>query len=248
MRMKYIALFFAPLFFLNGCDEDLIIPQQPVPDDFGISLILYSNRLKQVGVISKTVDPARNILDDTTHFYPHAALLVDDTPFSAIPNDSLYLRKYRDRDFTYNYYTDSMTIVSGQTYRLHLDLGNGSTITGQTIVPQGIEPDAVTESEYYYYVSWHGPDSLSYSWILWANAGTPEHPDWSPFIRGYSGHETYARIKKKSLMGFSQFYMYVHTYDLNYTNYVTEKRQTSGLSGGYGVFGSIKSDGFWVTF
>ena len=247
-QLYFISFVLIVTLAITACEQELVIPEHSVPQDYGITILLSTNRVKQVGAIVELVEPTVNVYDYTHFFYEHALLRVEQTDFTPIPTDSLYLRPYRDFDFTYNYYTDSLPVYKGQTYNLFVDLGNGRTVAGNTTVPQGIEPGSVTESENYYYIHWQGPDSLSYRWNFWINEGTTANPRWRLYISTFSGHSTYARLEKQHIPRGSQYYMYVYTYDQNYTDHVLNGVQTSGLSNSYGVFGSYCSDGFWIKF
>jgi hypothetical protein len=248
MRIILYFLTFLLLLTISSCDEQLLIPEQPVIDDYGIVMILYKGRNRQKGVITEIVNPKTDLFSDTTHFYPNATLQINGTKFTSIPTDSLFSYKYINQRFTYNYYADSFAVHSANAYNIDIEFDNNRHINGETIVPQGIVFDTIKSSDNYYFVEWDGPDSLSYYWVLWMNYGSDANPDWQEYYSYFSGHSKVARIDKSDITANKRYYMYVYTYDLNYTDYLLNEKQRSGISSGYGVFGSAAIDGFWVDF
>ena len=226
--MKFIVPFLT-LLWVFACRETGVSEQNQYEDELSISLVLLTDQIKQTAFVSK-VQPFETDLGRML-FADSVTLVVDNLPFNWIPADSMQYNRYcwqnvLDVRKCYNYFTDSLVIKAGETYKLQA-LFKGKTISGKTDVPGDFSISVNGRT-----ISW----TESKNAYLYRINGF--HLKGGNFLLEQATKNTKITINDDDFVP-GPYRITVEALDKNFYDLAFERTYAAGLSGAYGVFGSV---------
>ncbi len=217
------------LVFLGACEKNLINNQKNYSDEISVSLILKTHDKKQTAMITR-VKPFDSDLAEYI-FVDSVKLYVEDRLFRFIPADSMRYNRYCWNSVVnvskcYNYYIDSLSILSGRAYHLRA-FYEDKVIEGRTDTPGdfSITTDRRT-------ISW----SQSVNAVLYRISVRGP----SDFILERVTKQTQITLDDDDFISGS-YRITVEALDKNFYELAYDRTQQAGLSGAYGVFGSVNA-------
>lgn len=226
--MKYIFLILVFLVAIS-CHEDTVTNQYNYEDQLSVSLILRSNQIKQTAFITRVkpfeADPG------PASFVDSVILNVDNRLFEWIPSDSMGYNQncwqsVIDVRKCFNYYTDSLLVLAGKSYKL-LASYKTKSIEGFTDVPGDFNIAVKGRT-----ISWTKSENA----YLYRITGV--HLEGGNYIIERVTTDSSLTINEESFDP-GPYRITVEALDKNFYDLSFDRTYAAGLSGAVGVFGSV---------
>ncbi len=232
MRCLLIILLIIAALVESGCDAY----QPPVPeppDEPAIAAVLRAYTDRQRLLLTRVLPVDENQLTLAEEdFVQEAEVRVGGVLFQVVPVDSIDRRAVGPFD-TYNYYTDSLDVQTGRTYRLMIR-HDGQTIRGQVVVPDTFRGDAEGlrifwrpsegAARYHIEITRAPPDSVQPTFI------------WQ---REYLTTDTSVTVIPDEDFEPGRHWVVIQALDENLAAFQAGSTTRAGLEEAYGVFGAV---------
>jgi hypothetical protein len=228
----FAAVLAAAMLGGGGCDTSEPPGSQPPPEALAVTAVLESYTERQRLLLTRVgATDEENLLLDDEDLVQGAQVRVGGVPFEEVPVDSID-RRARDRFDTYNYFSDSLEVEPGATYRLTVR-HEGDTIRGQATMPGSFEGNAEglrlfwqpseEAARYRAELTYAPPDSVKTS------------ADWQ---EAYLTTDTSVTVEPGSDFQPGRHYVEIQAVGSNVAAFRREETLRAGLDGAYGVFGA----------
>ncbi|GEM_PF-6018541 len=221
--MKNILLLLI-LLLLTSC-VDSPVELNKLEHDLALTFVIRSNNNRQKALVTYVNSPGDK--------YSNFPKLVNDCEFyvNGIKfniNDSIDYSRFHNIGYFYNYYSDSLKTKDIDTFHLRVVKGN-NIIVGKTIMPG--EFNIIVSGRT---IKWSKSSRAYYYSIKIENTS-------NNFIYKETTDGLFYTIANTDFIP-GKYTIEICAFDKNYFDYYNNQKDPSGISGAYGIFGSVRCE------